>query len=437
MAKDLLMPALSPSMTEGSLAKWLKKEGDPIKIGEPIADVETDKTTMEMTSYDNGYILKILVPEGERVEVNARIAIIGAKDEKVTEEMLKTAPKAEPAAAAKASGGSNGAPEAAAGKVPLEGPKPEAVAPMAPVSTPVPPAHAGGRVKASPLARKLAITKGIDISLLHGSGPGGRIVKRDVEKGLPPGVSGTGGGSGWGVLPTGPVSNAAKLPLSAMRKVIAKRLLESKTTIPHFYLTIEVDAGPISALRVELNESLGKLPKPIKLTVNDFITKAAAEAIRKVPAVNASWNGDSIIQHADVDLSFAVTIPDGLITPIIKKAQDKNIRQISEETKSLAGKAREGKLKPEEFQGGTFCLSNLGMKGIDSFSAIINPPQSAILAIGTTTKKPVVNERDEIVVGQRMCLTLSCDHRVVDGAVAADYMAALRSLIEKPAILLI
>ncbi|HSI86903.1 MAG: pyruvate dehydrogenase complex dihydrolipoamide acetyltransferase [Candidatus Methylacidiphilales bacterium] len=441
MAKDLLMPALSPSMTEGTVAKWLKKEGDAIKIGEPIADVETDKTTLEMTSYDNGVLLKILVPEGERVEVNTRIAIIGAKGEALTDDMLKAPAPSVSKEEPKAAPATSGAPEEASAKQTPEGPRPAALPEMAPVATLTAEGPArvhGERVKSSPLARKLAVSKGIDITLLSGSGPGGRVVKRDVLNGIPAGKAGvTSGGGGWGINLIGPITNAAKLPLSGMRKVIAKRLQESKSTIPHFYLTIEVDAGPISALRVELNDALSKLPKPIKLSVNDFITKAAAEAVRKVPAVNASWAGDHIVQHGDVDISFAVSIPDGLITPIIKKAQDKNIRQISEETKVLAGKAREGKLKPEEFQGGTFTLSNLGMKGIDSFSAIINPPQAAILAIGTTVKKPVVNERDEIVIGQRMCLTLSCDHRVVDGAVAADYMAALRTLIEKPSVLLI
>jgi len=287
-------------------------------------------------------------------------------------------------------------------------------------------------VKASPLAKKIAADTGVSLANLTGSGPGGRIVKKDVL-GAPAG--GSGGGSS--IYAKGPIAKDGSTKLTTMRSVIAKRLLESKTTIPHFYLEIEVDAKPMLDLRVQLNDSLGKLAKPIKLSLNDLVLKAAAEAVRRVPAVNASFEGDSIRQFPDVQLSFAVAIAEGLITPIIKEAQNKSLIQISGEAKSLAAKAKEGKLKPEEFQGGTFTVSNLGMLGIDSFSAIINPPQAAILAVGNIVKKAVVDANDNIVVGHRQSITLSCDHRVVDGAVGAAYLKELRELLEKPALLLL
>jgi pyruvate dehydrogenase E2 component (dihydrolipoamide acetyltransferase) len=258
-------------------------------------------------------------------------------------------------------------------------------------------------------------------------------VKKDV---LSAPVGG-GGGGGSSIYARGPIAKDGSTKLTTMRSVIAKRLLESKTTIPHFYLTIEVDAKPMLDLRAQLNESLGKLKTPVKLSLNDFVLKAAAEAVRRVPAVNASFEGDSIRQFPDVQLSFAVAIAEGLITPIIKEAQNKSLIQISGEAKALAAKAKEGKLKPDEFQGGTFTVSNLGMLGIDSFSAIINPPQAAILAVGNIVKKPVVGPNDEIIIGHRQSITLSCDHRVVDGAVGAAYLKELRELIEKPALLLL
>ena len=296
-------------------------------------------------------------------------------------------------------------------------------------------APGGGRVKASPLAKKVAQEKGVALATLSGSGPGGRIVKQDVLNAPANGHAQSGGGSS--IYARGPIAKEGSTKLTTMRSVIAKRLLESKTTIPHFYLEIEVDAKPLLDLRAQLNDSLGKLKPPVKLSLNDFVLKAAAEAIRRVPAVNASFEGDSIRQFPDVQLSFAVAIAEGLITPIIKEAQNKSLIQISGEAKALAAKAKEGKLKPEEFQGGTFTVSNLGMLGIDRFSAIINPPQAAILAIGNIVKKPVVGANDEIVVGHRQSITLSCDHRVVDGAVGAAYLKELRELIEKPALLLL
>jgi pyruvate dehydrogenase E2 component (dihydrolipoamide acetyltransferase) len=411
MAKDITMPLLSPSMTDGTLVKWLKKEGDTVKSGEVIAEVETDKATMDLEAFDSGVLRKILVPEGTKVPVQARIAIIGTKDEKIDE----SAPSAPVPAAAPAEK------------------KEEASKPAAAAPAPAPAPASSDRVKASPLAKKVAADKGVALASLTGTGPGGRIVKSDVLNAPANGHAPTGGS----IYARGPVAKEGSTKLTTMRSVIAKRLLESKTTIPHFYLEIEVDAKPMLDLRVQLNDSLGKLKPPVKISLNDLVLKAAAEAVRRVPAVNASFEGDSVRQFGDVQLSFAVAIPDGLITPIIKEAQNKTLIQISGEAKALAGKAKDGKLKPEEFQGGTFTVSNLGMLGIDSFCAIINPPQVAILAVGNIVKKPVVDANDAIVVGHRQSFTLSCDHRVVDGAVGAAFLKELRELIEKPALLLL
>ncbi len=419
MAKDILMPLLSPSMTEGTLVKWLKKEGDAVKSGDVLAEVETDKATMDLEAFDSGILRKILIQEGTKVPVQSRIGIIGAKDEKI-DESAPAAPAATPATSA---------PEAK-----KEEAKTPAAAPTAAAAAPVA-ASNGGRVKASPLAKKVAAEKGVALATLSGSGPGGRIVKKDVLNAPANGHAPSGGGSS--IYAAGPIAKDGSTKLTTMRSVIAKRLLESKTTIPHFYLEIEVDAKPLLDLRAQLNDSLGKLKPPVKLSLNDFVLKAAAEAVRRVPAVNASFEGDAIRQFSDVQLSFAVAIAEGLITPIIKEAQNKSLLQISGEAKALATKAKEGKLKPEEFQGGTLTVSNLGMLGIDRFSAIINPPQACILAVGNIVKKPVVDAQDNIVVGHRQSITLSCDHRVVDGAVGAAYLKELRELIEKPALLLL
>jgi pyruvate dehydrogenase E2 component (dihydrolipoamide acetyltransferase) len=425
MAKDILMPLLSPSMTEGTLVKWLKKEGDAVKSGDVLAEVETDKATMDLEAFDSGILRKILVEEGAKVPINSRIGIIGTKDEKID----VSAPAAAPAAAKE---------EAKPAEAKSEAPAPkEAAAVSVAGSSSVAvasPGIAGGRIKASPLAKKIALEKHVDLSRLTGTGPGGRIVKNDVLNAPANGAAPRGGGSIFG---SGPVAKEGVQKLSSMRSIIAKRLLESKTQIPHFYLEIDVDAKPLMDLRAQLNESLAKMNPPVKLSLNDFVLKAAAEAVRRAPAVNASFEGDSIRQFGDVSLSFAVAIAEGLITPIIREAQNKSLIQISAEAKALAAKAKDGKLKPEEFQGGTFTVSNLGMLGIDRFSAIINPPQAAILAVGNIVKKPVVGANDQIVVGYRQSITLSCDHRVVDGAVGAAYLKELRELIEKPALLLL
>jgi len=415
--KEVTMPLLSPSMTEGTLAKWLKKEGDAVKEGEPIAEVETDKATMPLEAFDSGFLVKVTAQPGDKVPVNARIAFIGkSKDEKVDPAFLTAAPAAAAPAKAEAT------PAAPAGA-----PKPAPAA--APAKAAVPYAN-GERVKASPLAKKVAKELGVPLVHMIGTGPGGRIVKRDVL------ASPKGGSGGWGVFAQGPIAKEEKIPLSNMRQTIARRLLESKTTIPHFYLEIEVDADPVFELRQSLNSGFEKLPKPFKLSLNDFVLKAVAEAIRRVPAINASFAGDSIVQYSNVMLAFAVAIPQGLITPVIANAQDKTLKAISDEAKALAVKAKEGKLTPAEYTTGTFTVSNLGMFGIDRFSAIVNPPQAAILAVGNIVEKPVVKD-GQIVIGRRQSLTLSCDHRVVDGAVGASFLQELRALVENPALLLI
>jgi pyruvate dehydrogenase E2 component (dihydrolipoamide acetyltransferase) len=378
--------------------------------------VETDKAVMDLEAFESGYLLKIVAPEGTEVGVQAPVAVLGGKDEKFDESILKAAA---PVAAA--------APAASA-------PAPVAAAPApAPIPQPATPApKSDSRVKASPLAKKVAAELGVSLQGLAGTGPGGRIVKKDVLT-APKG----GAGGGWGIFGSGPIQDEKKVPLTNMRRVIATRLVESKQQIPHFYLSVEVDCDALVALRMQLNGSFEKLPKPFKLSFNDFVLKATAEAIRRVPAINASFTPDGVIQYANVQLAFGVAIPDGLITPIIKEAQNKNLKQIADEAKALAVKAKDGKLQPAEFMGGTFTVSNLGMFGIDSFSAIVNPPQAAILAVANIVKKPVVNAQDQIVIGNRMNLTLSCDHRVVDGAVAATFLSTLRGLLESPAQLLI
>jgi pyruvate dehydrogenase E2 component (dihydrolipoamide acetyltransferase) len=427
MAKDILMPLLSPSMTEGRLVKWLKKEGDAVKSGDVLAEVETDKATMDLEAFDSGILRKILVTEGDSVPINSRIGIIGTKDEQIDVSTLAPAP---------AAGGAAGeaVPAQATNPDPKAEAKGAASAPVAAKSSAPTPSASGGRIKASPLAKKFAVEKQVDLSRLTGTGPGGRIVKLDVLNAPANGHLSSGGSS---LYPSGPIAKEGTTKLTTMRSVIAKRLLESKTQIPHFYLEILIDAKPLLDLRAQLNDTLGKLKPPVKLSLNDFVLKAAAEAVRRVPGVNASFEGDSVRQFGDVQLSFAVAIAEGLITPIIREAQNKSLIQISAEAKSLAAKAKDGKLKPEEFQGGTFTVSNLGMLGIDSFSAIINPPQAAILAVGNIVKQPVVDANDNIVVGHRQSITLSCDHRVVDGAVGAAYLKEQRELLEKPALLLL
>ncbi len=416
MATYIEMPKLSDTMTEGTILKWLKNEGDKVETGDVLAEIETDKATMEMEAFDDGILHKHLVAAGAKAPVGAKIALLLQKGEKPPPE---GAPAAEP-------------PKAKAAKAEASQP---AAAPETPASKPAAstPAAAGERVKASPLAKKIAREKGVELSGLAGTGPGGRIVAKDVE-GSPAGGAPAKTATPVAATPAG--AGDQKIALSGMRRVIAERLLTSKTTIPHFYLNIEVDAGPLMKFRAEANAASEAAGGP-KFTVNDFVLKSVIAAAVKVPAVNASFAGDSIIQYANVQLSVAVAVEEGLVTPVIRDAQKKSLREISEAVKDLATRARSKKLKPEEYAGGTITVSNLGSYGIESFSAIINPPQSMIISVGAVVKKPVVNAKDEIVVGQRMAIGLSADHRVVDGAVGAQYLAELRKLVESPTLLLL
>ena len=433
MANITLMPKLSDTMTVGTLVKWLKKEGDVIKTGDMLAEVETDKATMELESYFDGTLLKIFSPAGSQLPIGAALCAIGKPGEKVE----APAPKAAPTVAVAAP---------AAPVIAAPTPAPVVVASTAPAPKPTTPAASAapvGRVKISPLARKLAEEKRIDFTRVKGTGPGGRIVRADIiaaEKNPPPAAAKPAradAAPAWGyrsVLDKSPVQAESFAPASNMRATIARRLLEAKTTIPHFYLDIEVDAAPLLALREQLNAGLAK--DGVKLSVNDFVLKAAAASLRAIPGVNTSWTGTGIQSHGAIHVSFAVAIEDGLITPVIRDTDGKTLFQISAEAKSLGGRAKDKKLQPAEFTGGTFCVSNLGMAGVDRFCAIINPPNAAILAVGATVKKPVVKD-DEIVIGQRMTLTLSCDHRVVDGLLGAKFLNAVKAHLESPSLLLL
>ena len=452
MATIIDMPKLSDTMTVGTLVKWLKNEGDPLSSGMMIAEIETDKATMELECFEDGTLLKQVAKVGDQIAVGAPICVIGNPGEDLSG--LNLAPPAA-AAAPVAPSVSSGTPAPAPTPAPVAPPPPPPPPPApvvhtsTPSHTPFAAAIADGRVKVSPLARKIAEQKGVDVSRLRGTGPGGRIVKADVlaaaeGKGsyvttpATPSVASAKEGvpySPIASLKRGPIAEQKDSPLSNMRATIARRLLEAKTQIPHFYLEIEADAAPLLTLRAQVNGAMES--HGVKLSVNDFILKACVEALRRVPAVNSSWEGTLIRQHAAVHMAFAVAIEDGLITPVIRDAHDKSVFEISAEAKSLGALAKQKKLKPDQYTGGTFCVSNLGMFGLDRFSAIINPPNAAILAVGGTIKKPVVGPNDTIVVGQRMSLTLSCDHRVVDGALGAQWLAALKDLVEKPSLLLL
>jgi pyruvate dehydrogenase E2 component (dihydrolipoamide acetyltransferase) len=436
MANIIDMPKLSDTMTVGTLVKWLKKEGDVVKSGDMLAEVETDKATMELESFFDGSLLKIFSPAGSQVAIGDPLCAIGKPGETV-DTPKASAPAPQPSEAAKPSAESQAAP--AKNSVEAK-PAPAPVLAAAPVLPAPSPSSAAasevGRVKISPLARKLAAEKNIDPATVTGSGPGGRIVRADIllaEKN-PPIRKAAATFAGGTTSKGGPIQEERVVPVSSMRATIARRLLESKTQVPHFYLEIEVDADPLLTLRQQLNTALEK--DGVKLSVNDFVLKASAEALRKVPAANSSWEGTAIRYHGAAHVSFAVALEDGLITPVIRDAHTKSVFAISTEAKSLGKRAKDKKLKPDEYSGSTFCVSNLGMMGITKFNAIINPPNAGILAVGTTVTKPVV-KNGQIVVGNTMCLTLSCDHRVVDGIVGAQYLAALKQLLEAPALLLL
>ncbi|MDD9907893.1 MAG: pyruvate dehydrogenase complex dihydrolipoamide acetyltransferase [Rhodospirillaceae bacterium] len=426
MPIQILMPALSPTMTEGTLAKWLVNEGDDVNAGDVIAEIETDKATMEVEAVEEGKVGKIVVQEGtEGVAVNALIALLLEDGEDAG--ALEGAADAAPAAAAPAAP----APEAPAAPAP-EAPAP-APAPAAPA------ASSGDRIFASPLARRMAQQAGLDIATVTGSGPNGRIVKRDIEAALAAGVPAAAApepaaapAAAPAPMPEGVEPAFDFEPANNMRKVIAQRLTESKQTVPHFYLTVDCEIDTLLALRKDLNAR----SDDYKISVNDLIIKACGVALRRVPAANASWTGDGIKRYHTADISVAVAIDGGLITPVIRDAGGKGLEAISSEMKDLALRAREGKLMPEEYQGGTFSISNLGMFGIKQFDAVINPPQGAIMAVGAGEQRPVVRN-GALAVATVMSVTLSVDHRVVDGAVGAELLAAFKKLIEDPMTMLL
>jgi pyruvate dehydrogenase E2 component (dihydrolipoyllysine-residue acetyltransferase) len=415
-------------MTEGKLAKWHVKEGDKVKAGQVICEIETDKATMEVEAVDEGTIGKIIVPEGaEGVKVNAVIAILLEEGE------TALPPGAEPAPPM----ASKSAPAAA---VPASAPKPAAPSPTAPPAAAPKPAQApsGGRIFASPLAKRIATEKGLDLSRIKGSGPNGRIVKADVE-GARPEAAPAAAPSPRAAPPAGPqpvfvAPGDKRVPHTSIRKVIARRMLESKQTVPHFYLTVDLEIDALLAARQAINAVAEK--KGTKVSVNDMVIKACAKALRDHPECNASWTEDEMILYGAVDISVAVATERGLITPIVRNADMKGLAQIAAEMKDLAARAKAGKLKLEEFQGGGFTISNLGMFGINSFAAIINPPQAMILAVGVGEERPVVR-KGQVVVRNMMSCTLAVDHRAVDGAMGAQFLQTLRGYIEQPAAMLV
>jgi pyruvate dehydrogenase E2 component (dihydrolipoamide acetyltransferase) len=439
MATLIDMPKLSDTMTVGTLVKWLKNEGDTISSGDMIAEVETDKATMEVECFDDGVLIKQYCAEGAEVPVGGAIAAIGEAGEE--------APAVESAVPTAEAPAEEAKPEPTA-EAPVEstpGPAAPEPAPAAtPVAQPAAPAAtsaSGGRIKASPLAKKIAAEKGIDLTTIQGSGPGGRIVKADVLN-AKPAAAAPATSANAPAAHAAPVATleALEIPVSNMRKSIGKALVGSKTQAPHFYLQIEVNGGPLAKLRKELNSKLADLPPEhggTKFSVNDLTLKAAAEAVRRVPAINRSWEGDTIKQHPNVHLAFGVAIDDGLVTPVIRAAETKGLREIGAEAKVLIKKARSKKLTPDEMSGSTLTVTNLGMFGISDFYGIINPNNAAILSIGATLKKPVVNEAGEIVAGEVMKIGLSGDHRTIDGAVGAQYLQALKEILESPSIMLV
>ncbi len=412
MPIEILMPALSPTMTEGNLVKWHVAEGDKVEAGDLLAEIETDKATMEVEAVDEGTIGKILIAEGTQdVKVNAAIALLLEEGEAATALDGYTS--------------KGDAPQSAPAE--KEPDQPQTVQESAPA--PVVPTNSQDRLFASPLAKRIALDKGVDLNSVNGSGPHGRIVKRDVE-----GLSGGQAAPAPSIQqPTSTGPEFEDVPLSGMRKIIAKRLLESKQTIPHFYLTVDCQLDDLMATRKQLNEGLADQGK--KITVNDFVIKAVAMALRDTPDANASWVGNAIRRYKHSDVSVAVAIDDGLVTPIIKKAELKSIVTVSDEMKVLAKKAKDGKLKPEEFQGGSFSISNLGMFGIKQFNAIINPPQACIMAVGAGEKRPVIVD-GQVTSRTVVTITLSSDHRVVDGKVGADFLTAFKKYMENPVLLL-
>jgi pyruvate dehydrogenase E2 component (dihydrolipoamide acetyltransferase) len=494
MAKILEMPKLSPTMEEGVLSAWHKKEGDAVAVDDLLAEVETDKATMEFRAFDQGTILKLLVAAGANVKLGQPVAVLGSQGEDISELVAKAGGGAPPPEAAKAPAEAPAKPADAPAKpaeatpseapketarnpqvgaaapkpeAPIEEKKPEAPAPKAPgppkaqsvldraerEREPGAAAPANdGRVLASPYIRKVAREKGIDLQGAHGSGPGGRIALGDLEQiRAPAKEASTALAKAAPAAASGALTAPSSLlppevrPLSMMRKTIARRLTEAKRTVPHFYLTIDVDASKLVELRERINEELakspapragkdpgnGSAPPPDKISINDLLVKACAVALTRVPECNAQFTDEAILVFKRVDISVAVAIPDGLVTPVVRNADAKSVVAIAREVRDLAARARSKKLSLEEMSNGTFSISNLGMFGVDSFSAVINPPEGAILAAGRVRDEPVITE-GRVAPGKRLALTLSCDHRVVDGAVGAAFLAELRGLLENP-----
>jgi pyruvate dehydrogenase E2 component (dihydrolipoamide acetyltransferase) len=432
MSINILMPALSPTMTEGKLAKWHVKEGDTVKSGQVICEIETDKATMEVEAVDEGKVGRIVVAEGtEGVKVNATIAILLEEGE--TDVPKDSAAPAAAPPAAKPAAAVAPAPTAAA-------PKPAPAA--APAAQPAA-ASSGARIFASPLAKRIAAEKGLDLSRIKGSGPNGRIVKADVESAKPGAAPAVAPAAAPAPRPAAPAAGAqpvfvapgdSRVPHTSIRKVIARRMLESKQTVPHFYLTVDLEIDALLAARQAINAVAEK--KGTKVSVNDMVIKACAKALRDHPECNASWTEDEMIQYGAVDISVAVATDRGLITPIVRNADMKGVGQIATEMKDLAARAKTGKLKLEEFQGGGFTISNLGMFGVQHFAAIINPPQAMILAVGAGEERAVVR-KGQVVARNMMSCTLAVDHRVVDGAMGAQFLQTLRAYVEQPASMLI
>ena len=457
MATHIEMPKLSDTMTEGTVVRWLKSVGDQVEIGDEIAEIETDKATMAMEAFDEGILSEILIEEGAKAEIGATLAVL--RDEGEGDPAQATpAVEPEPAVAEPPAP----APAAEQAASPPAEPEPivtepaPALASSPQVTEDTPQASAASdRIKASPLARKLASAHGVDLAGLTGSGPGGRIVKKDVESAAkggsnapavekepiasispPPAPPEPAQDSPKSAPPTPPLGvGDHRVELSSLRRIIAERLLTSKTTIPHFYLHAEADAAPLMEIRRQINVQ-AEATHGNKYTVNDLVLKAVIGALQAVPSVNATFQGDHIHQFGEIGVSVAVAVEDGLVTPVVRNAAAKSLLQISKEVKDLATRARDGKLLPNEFDGGTITVSNLGAYGIESFDAIINPPQAAIISVGSIVEKAVV-ENGEIVPGLRLNLGLSCDHRVVDGAVGAEFLSQVKKLIEKPALMLV
>ncbi|MFZ9521227.1 MAG: pyruvate dehydrogenase complex dihydrolipoamide acetyltransferase [Silvanigrellaceae bacterium] len=415
MATVMEMPKLSDTMKEGAVARWLKKEGEKVTAGHPVVEIETDKATMEFESPASGTLIKIIVGDKQTCDLNAPIAVIGKADENWQEALDKYSAKKKGGAAAPAK---SSAPAAAAQTASTAAVASSATASAVPTST-------LDRLRASPLAKRVAADKGIDLRSVQGSGPNGRIVVRDVEN--------LSGGASAGVSLPGfvaaPAAEMEKVPLSMMRKTIARRLVESTSTAPHFYLTVSINMGPLLAWR---KATIAKVSETEKFSVNDLIVFLVSRALRKHPNINSSWQNDFIAQYNSVHMGVAVALPAGLVTPVVRHADKLSLVQIAQKNRELIKLARDGKLQPDDYAGGTFTISNLGMSGIEEFTAIINPPQAAILAVGSTVATPVVNEDGDVEVEQRMRVTLSCDHRVIDGAQGAEFLKTLKTYFEDP-----